>query len=76
MRDEAHRFAVARHRARRARRTLRTELTEIRGVGPVSAKKLLREFGSVAGVRRANKADWQRVVGLKVAEALAERYGE
>jgi len=76
MRDEAHRFAVARHRSRRARRTLRTELTEIRGVGPISARKLLREFGSVAGVRLADKADWQRVAGRKVAEALAERYGE
>ena len=75
MRDEAHRFAVARHRARRAKRTLRTELTDIRGVGPVSAKKLLREFGSVAGVRRADKEAWQRVAGRKVAEALAERYG-
>lgn len=76
MRDEAHRFAIARHRARRARRTLRTELTEIRGVGPVSAKKLLREFGSVAGVRRADRDAWERVAGRKVAEALAERYGD
>ena len=76
MRDEAHRFAVARHRSRRARRTLRTELTEICGVGPVSARKLLREFGSVQGVRSADKAAWQRVAGRKVAEALAERYGE
>jgi excinuclease ABC subunit C len=76
MRDEAHRFAVARHRARRARRTLRTELTDIRGVGPVSARKLLREFGSVAGVKRADRAAWERVAGRKVAEALAERYGE
>jgi len=76
MRDEAHRFAVSRHRSRRSRRTLRTELTEIPGVGLVTARKLLREFGSVAGVRRADREAWRRVAGPRVAEALAARYGE
>jgi excinuclease ABC subunit C len=76
IRDEAHRFAVTRHRARRSRRTLRTELTDIRGIGPVSARKLLREFGSVEGVKRAGSVEWERVAGRKVAQALLERYGE
>ena len=40
IRDEAHRFAVTRHRRRRKRRTLRTELTEIHGVGPVLAGRI------------------------------------
>ncbi len=74
IRDEAHRFAVQRHRGRRSRRTLKTELTEIPGVGPVTARKLLREFGSVEGVRRADAEAWRRVAGHKVAEALARRY--
>jgi excinuclease ABC subunit C len=76
MRDEAHRFAVSRHRSRRARRTLRSELTEIRGVGPVTARKLLREFGSLDGVRRADREAWQRVAGKTVADALAARYSK
>ncbi|HXV77847.1 MAG TPA: excinuclease ABC subunit UvrC [Candidatus Polarisedimenticolaceae bacterium] len=75
IRDEAHRFAVTRHRARRSRRTLKTELTELPGVGPATAKKLLREFGSVDGVRRAGYESWRRVAGARVADSLASRYG-
>jgi excinuclease ABC subunit C len=75
IRDEAHRFAVTRHRARRARRTLRTELTDVAGIGPITARKLLREFGSVEGVRRAGYEAWSRVAGSRAARALAERYG-
>ena len=75
IRDEAHRFAVARHRSRRSRRTLRTELTDIAGIGPATARKLLREFGSVEGVRRAGPQGWKRVAGSRAARALAARYG-
>ena len=75
IRDEAHRFAVTRHRARRSRRTLRTELTEIDGIGPITARKLLREFGSVEGVRRAGFEAWVRIAGGRAARALAQRYG-
>lgn len=75
IRDEAHRFAVSRHRARRSRRTLRTELTDLPGIGPATAKKLLREFGSLDGVRRADYDSWRRVGGIRVAEALATKYG-
>jgi excinuclease ABC subunit C len=75
IRDEAHRFAVARHRRRRTRRTLSSELTEIPGVGPATARKLLREFGSLDGVRRASADDLRRVAGRRVAEAVAARYG-
>lgn len=75
IRDEAHRFAVDRHRRRRRKRTLRTELTEIPGIGPVTARKLLQRFGSVAGVRRAEPQAIRELVGPRVAEALARRYG-
>jgi excinuclease ABC subunit C len=74
IRDEAHRFAVGRHRHKRARRTLRTELTELPGIGPVRARKLLREFGSVAGVRRAGLKALTRAVGRRAAQTLANRY--
>jgi len=74
IRDEAHRFAVSRHRKKRARRTLRTGLTDIPGIGPARARKLLREFGSVAGVRRAEHAALAQAVGAKTATAVAEHY--
>jgi excinuclease ABC subunit C len=74
MRDEAHRFAVSRHRKRRARRTLRTELTELPGIGPVKARKLLTEFGSLEGVRRAGEEELARAVGRKAAAAIVARY--
>jgi excinuclease ABC subunit C len=76
IRDEAHRFAVTRHRSRRSRRTLRTELTELPGIGPATAKKLLREFGSLKAVRDADYESWRRVVGSRVADSLASRYRE
>ncbi len=74
IRDEAHRFAIDRHRRRRSRRTLATELTEIPGIGPRTAAKLLREFGSVRGVRRAGSSEWERVAGRRAARALEARY--
>jgi excinuclease ABC subunit C len=52
IRDETHRFAVTFHRQRRTAKRLRTSLTEIPGVGEVTARKLLRRFGSVAQLKR------------------------
>ena len=75
IRDEAHRFAVKRHRGRRSARTLRTELDEVQQIGPVRAKRLLREFGSVQGVRQASREALERVVGRRAAAALARHFG-
>ncbi len=52
IRDETHRFAVTFHRQRRSSRRLRTSLTEIPGVGPRTAVRLLRRYGSVARLRQ------------------------
>jgi excinuclease ABC subunit C len=71
IRDEAHRFALSRHRQKRSRRALRTELLDVPGVGPVTARKLLKAFGSVRGVRNAGREELAEVVGRKVAAALA-----
>lgn len=75
IRDEAHRFAIGRHRRRRAKRTLRTELTEVPGIGPARARKLLTEFGSVDGVRQADREALARCVGRRAAEAIVAKYG-
>lgn len=70
VRDEAHRFAVTYHRSLRRKRTLSSSLTGIPGVGEKSAKKLLRKFGSLDGIRSASKDEIAPVVGRKVAEAV------
>jgi excinuclease ABC subunit C len=70
IRDETHRFAVSFHRQRRGKRQTKTALSDIPGVGPHTTQKLLREFGSVANLRRAGREKLSRVVSPKVAEAI------
>ena len=53
IRDETHRFAVTFHRLRRGRRQTKSALEGIPGIGEKTARKLLKEFGSVTNVRRA-----------------------
>jgi excinuclease ABC subunit C len=63
IRDEAHRFAVSRHRARRSARTLHSRLDELAGVGPRRRKILIQTFGSVQGVKEASLEDLQKALG-------------
>src|SRR5271167_825050 len=70
VRDETHRFAVTFHRLRRGKRQTRSALNDIPGVGPLTARKLLREFGSVANLRRANLDSLSRIVPRKSAERI------
>jgi excinuclease ABC subunit C len=74
IRDEAHRFAVTFHRARRATRDLRSDLDRIPNIGPRRRKALLTTFGSVAGVRRATREELARVVGTKTADAVLAHF--
>jgi excinuclease ABC subunit C len=74
IRDEAHRFAVTFHRASRAKRDLRSELDSVPGVGPRRRTALLRAFGSMAGVRRANREELTAVVGVKCADAVLAHF--
>jgi excinuclease ABC subunit C len=70
IRDETHRFAVTFHRQRRAKRHTKTILNEVPGVGPRTAQKLLREFGSVANIHRAGIEKLSAVVPRKSAEKI------
>ena len=63
VRDEAHRFAVSRHRRRRSRKTLSSVLDELNGIGIHRRKVLLRRFGSLDGVRRASLEEVQNELG-------------
>jgi excinuclease ABC subunit C len=71
LRDEAHRFAIGTHRAKRAKSQMANPLDEISGVGASRKRALLAHFGSAKAVSRANLADLKAVDG--VSEALAER---
>jgi excinuclease ABC subunit C len=70
IRDETHRFAVTFHRLRRAKRQTKTALSEVPGVGPATARKLLREFGSVANLQRAGIDALSKIVSRKSAEKI------
>ena len=74
LRDEAHRWAIGAHRAKRSADIVRSPLDEIEGIGPTRKKALLQYFGSARGVSRAKVADLMAVEGVN--ESLAERiYG-
>ena len=75
VRDEAHRFAISRHRQRRGKRMRQTGLTEIPGIGPVRARLLLRRFGSVKGLRGADPREIAAAVGPTTARAVAAYLG-
>ena len=70
IRDEAHRFAITFHRQRRAKSTLRSELLHIPGIGESTVRKLLQEFGSVQGIRKAEDQALRSAVGARRAAAL------
>jgi excinuclease ABC subunit C len=71
LRDEAHRFAIGSHRARRKTEMAKNPLDDIDGVGPTRKRALLHAFGSARGVSRASAGDLMKVDG--VSQALAER---
>jgi excinuclease ABC subunit C len=69
LRDEAHRFAIGAHRAKRAKATAATPLDEVPGIGAARKRALLAHFGSAKAVTRAGLADLRAVPGI--SEAMA-----
>ena len=70
LRDEAHRFAIGTHRAKRAKAIGATPLDDVPGVGATRKRALLAHFGSAKAVGRANLADLKAVDGI--SDAMAE----
>ena len=74
IRDETHRFAVTFHRQRRGKRQRQSALLEVPGIGPRTAEKLLRHFGSPARVEQASAQELSAVIGRAVAARLAAHF--
>ncbi len=70
IRDEAHRFAITHHRRRMEKRDVRSLLDDIPGVGAAKKKALLRQFGDIDSLRRAETEELRKVPGI--TEKLAE----
>lgn len=71
LRDEAHRFAIGTHRARRKKDTMKNPLDEIPGIGPTRKRALLLHFGTVKAIKRAKLDDLMRAPGVNAATAKA-----
>ena len=78
LRDEAHRFAIGSHRARRSRAIGVNPLDEVAGIGPLRKKALLQAFGSAKAVSRASVTDLAGVEGVShaLAQAIYDHFHE
>ncbi|MFL5159019.1 MAG: excinuclease ABC subunit UvrC [Microvirga sp.] len=71
LRDEAHRFAIGAHRAKRKRELVKNPLDEIPGIGPTRKRALLHHFGTVKAIQRAALEDLMKAPGVNAATARA-----
>lgn len=76
LRDEAHRFAISTHRAKRSAAIGRSAIDEIPGIGPRRKRALLNHFGSARAVSAAGIADLERVEGISrsVAKKIHDHF--
>jgi excinuclease ABC subunit C len=71
LRDEAHRFAIGTHRAKRKRELVANPLDEVPGIGPRRKRALLHAFGTVKAIQRAALEDLMKTPGVNAATARA-----
>ena len=72
LRDEAHRFGITHHRARRSKSQISSALREIKGVGERTEQRLLLRFGSVAGIVAAPVEEISELVGPALAARIKD----
>ncbi|WP_040489907.1 excinuclease ABC subunit UvrC [Fulvimarina pelagi] len=78
MRDEAHRFAIGTHRAKRKKEMIKNPLDEIAGIGPTRKRALLQHFGTAKAVSRAGLPDLRAVDGISetIAKLVYDHFHE
>ncbi|HET7211352.1 MAG TPA: excinuclease ABC subunit UvrC [Methyloceanibacter sp.] len=78
LRDEAHRFAIGAHRAKRKKAITASPLDEVPGIGPRRKRALLQHFGSAKAVSRAGMADLEAVDGIsaQMARTIYDHFHE
>jgi excinuclease ABC subunit C len=74
LRDEAHRFGITNHRNRRSKNTFVTELENIKGIGPETAKMLLKELKSVKKIQEANMELLTDIIGAAKAKLVNDYF--
>ncbi|MDD4235929.1 MAG: excinuclease ABC subunit UvrC [Bacteroidales bacterium] len=73
-RDEAHRFGISFHRNIRSKKMILSELNNIKGIGNKTAQILLKEFGSVESIKKANFEKIRNLIGKKKAEIISSYF--
>jgi excinuclease ABC subunit C len=76
VRDEAHRFAVKLHKKQREKRVKRSVLDDIKGIGPATRNKLLKNFGSVNKIKISSVEAIAEVVGKKLADTILKELND
>lgn len=72
IRDEAHRFAVSYHKNLRTKQMVTSVLDDVPGIGKTKKKELIRKFGSVVGIKKADNNDIDAIIGEKLRKVLRE----
>lgn len=72
LRDEAHRFGITHHRARRSKGQISSQLEQIPGVGPKTIEKLLAKYKTISRIKSAAESDLAAILGSKLAKTIKE----
>ena len=72
LRDEAHRFGITHHRARRSKGQISSQLEQIPGVGPKTIEKLMAKYKTISRIKSATESDLAAILGSKLAKTIKE----
>ncbi len=75
-RDEAHRFAITHHRDKRSKGAFTSQLDNIKGVGKLTADKLLKEYRTISRIKEASEEELTAIIGKDKARIVKESLGQ
>lgn len=76
MRDEAHRFGITRHRARRSKNSITSQLTEIKGVGEKTFELLMKKYKSIKKIKEVPLEELSEMIGIAKAKLVVEHFSK